>query len=55
MSANEIRAMEYSAKCERRRVRQAKRRNARIQDIIHMLFPFSVGCLAMACLVSALM
>lgn len=53
MSANEIRAMEYSAKCERRRARQAKRRIARIEGIIHMLFPFSIGCLAMACLVAA--
>lgn len=54
MSENEIRAMRYSEKCERRRARQAKRRVARIEGIIHMLFPFSVGCLAMACLISAL-
>lgn len=28
MSENEIKAMEYSAKCERRRARKAKRRSA---------------------------
>lgn len=53
MSENEIRAMRYSEKCERRRARQAKRRVARIEGVIHMLFPFSIGCLAMACLISA--
>lgn len=54
MSENEIRAMRYSEKCERRRARQAKRRIARIESVIHMLFPFSIGCLAMVCLISAL-
>lgn len=54
MSANEVRAMEYSAKCERRRARQAKRRRDSIKKAIHTLFPFSVGCFAMVCLIFAL-
>nr|DAX24554.1 MAG TPA: hypothetical protein [Caudoviricetes sp.] len=54
MSENEIKAMEYSAKCERRRARKAKRRSARISGLVRFSLPFSIGCLLTACFVAAL-
>lgn len=49
-SERENKAMAYSAKCERRQIRQAKRRDARIKRT----FSFAVGFFTMACILASL-
>lgn len=46
-------AAKYSAKCARRRERQANRRHRRVSKFLSMLPAFSAGCFLMACIVWA--
>lgn len=52
MSENQIRAMEYSKKCERRRMRVANRRADRFNKIVDFTVPFAAGVMTIALMVA---
>lgn len=52
MSDSQVRAMEYSKKCERRRMRVANRRADRFSKVIDFTIPFAAGIMTVALMVA---